>query len=318
MPEMPRFSVVVCFIDNGVKVRECIDAILAGTTPEVEVIAVNNRPMNGDAAGLAQAFANEPRVIIIEEPRCGLSAARNAGAQLAKGEILVFTDDDVVPSEQWLAAVDDTFASCPEASCVTGPIEALRLSTDAQLLMDRYAGFVKSERRTVYRMSEHKNDPLFPYAAGRFGSGANLAIRAITFRIVGGFDQSLGIGTASRSGEDLEFFVRLMLDDRVIVYDPEVRVLHDHPESMNALKREVFGYGSGLTAATTRTLLKGPQRLRLIASLFAGLRFALDPKSSKNLRKGDGFPVGLTLRELLGMFYGPLGYLRSRVSTKVG
>lgn len=101
--------------------------------------------------------------------------------------------------------------------------------------------------------------------------------------------------------------MRLMLTGETIVYEPDELVLHDHPDTMHALKREVFGYGSGLTSAAMRILVRGPRRRRLIASLFSGIKFAISPRHKKNSRKGSKFPVDLTLREVAGMAYGPIG-----------
>jgi GT2 family glycosyltransferase len=313
----PTISVIVCFVDDGVAVPECIDAILASdSVGEVEVVAVNNRPMAGDAEQLRERYAAEPRVVVVDEVKRGLSAARNFGAQTARAGLLVFTDDDVVPTDRWLRALRMAIESEPGAICATGPIQALRLETPAQLLMDRYAGFVKASARTVFRLADSIDDPLFPYTAGRFGSGANIAVTSEAFERLGGFDETLGVGTESRSGEDLEYFMRLMLAGETIVYEPDALVLHDHPDTMEALKREVFGYGSGLTAAAARTLLRGPDRGRLLRALGSGVGYALNPRSPKNERKGTRYPLGLTLRELAGMAYGPLGLLRSTLADR--
>ncbi|MGK2878245.1 MAG: glycosyltransferase family 2 protein [Solirubrobacterales bacterium] len=314
---LPAISVILCFVDDGATAPHCIDAILENdTSREVEVVAVNNRPSEGDAAGLRNRYAEEPRVVVVEQPKRGRSAARNAGALAARAELLVFTDDDVVPTSRWLRVLRAAIESEPGAICATGPTQPLRLETPAQILMDRYAGFVKAETRTVFRLPGSIDNPLFPYAAGQFGSGANIAITSEGFERLGRFDETLGIGTESRGGEDLEFFMRLMLAGEAIVYEPDAPVLHDHPDTFDSLKAGVFGRGSGLTAAVTRTLVRGPHRARLLRALGAGTRFALHPESPKHERKGSRYPLGLTLRELAGMAYGPIGLLRSALNDR--
>lgn len=315
--KLPAISVIVCFVDDGAAVPQCIDAILASDSAgEVEVIAVNNRPAAGDALELRQRYTDEPRVIVVNQAKRGLSAARNCGAQAARAELLAFTDDDVVPTDRWLHALRTAIQSEPGAVCATGPIEALRLETPAQLLMDRYAGFIKADARTVFRLAENLDDPLFPYTAGQFGSGANIAITSDAFTRLGSFDETLGVGTESRSGEDLEFFMRLMLAGETIVYEPDALVLHDHPDTMDALKREVFGYGSGLTAALSRVAISGPDRCQLAGSFRSGFSYALRPDSPKNSRKGADFPFYLSMFELIGMAYGPIGFARAAFAAR--
>lgn len=315
-PSDTLVSVVICTIDGGTSAHRTIDAVLAGSHQNVEVILVNNRPAGTTVQPLlAEHYADEPRVKTVNEPRPGLANARNAGLAVAAGEIVAFTDDDVVPDGRWLACVADTFADDLEADCVTGLILPLKLETDAQLLLERFAGFAKGFTRVSYNLRDHRGDRLFPYAAGRFGSGANIAVRTAVMRAIGGFDRALGTGTAALGGEDLDLFIRLLLSDRTLVYDPRAVVWHEHPGGLDHILREVRHYGTGLSAVIFKQLLAGPRRTRLIRGLTAGVRLALDPNSAKNARKGSSFPREFTQAELLGMLYGPVAYLRSRWRT---
>ena len=304
----PKISVIICVTDGGLRADRAIESILGGGYANAEVVVVNNRPQNGP---LPLATAADPRVKLVDQPQAGLSAARNCGARAASGEILLFTDDDVVAMPGLLAAAAGAFAEHPDASCVTGRILPLRLDTETQLQIERFAGFSKGFDQAVFELAGNEDDHTFPYAAGQFGSGAHIALTRAAFDAMGGFDEALGTGTPARGGEDTDLFIRLMLGGHKLVYEPSSAVLHDHPDQHEQLASTVFNYGVGTTAVAAKQLITGSNRLRLLRAIPAGLAIALSPSSAKNARKGDAFPLPLTLRELLGMALGPLMYLKS-------
>ena len=71
-------------------------------------------------------------------------------------------------------------------------------------------------------------EPLYPYTAGVFGSGANMAFRADALRAMGGFDTSLGAGSAALGGDDLAAFFDVIEAGHTLVYEPTAFVRHRH------------------------------------------------------------------------------------------
>ncbi|MGB1583503.1 MAG: glycosyltransferase, partial [Solirubrobacterales bacterium] len=118
----PLISVVICVVDEGANALRCIDSILEGDYTNTEIVVVNNRPAANELSEtLEQRFAGDARVRYHEEHRPGLSAARNSGAGVARGEIIAFTDDDVVADRRWVASIAAVFDD-PTVDCVTGMI----------------------------------------------------------------------------------------------------------------------------------------------------------------------------------------------------
>lgn len=308
----PLVSVVICAIDGGASAVRTVETLLAGSYRPIEVIVVNNRPGDGGLDAVTAAFADDPRVRTTDEPRPGLSFARNAGIAAARGAIIAFTDDDSVPDTRWIERIMAAFAETPGAACVTGLIVPLALDTDAQVLLERFAGYSKGFTRQHWSMASNGEEALFPYRAGQFGSGANIALRAEALARLGGYDDALGIGTPANGGEDLDLFIRVLMNGMELVYEPSAMIWHEHPRTIEHIEREVGLYGSGLTAALFKQIMRGPRRGRLLRSFAGGVRYALSPTSEKNARKGESFPLSYTLAELRGMLYGPIGYLRSR------
>lgn len=117
----PALSVVVTTCALPKRAIRCARSILACETSPLEVIVVENRPGRVATAQLIGThFAGDERVRCIEEPRAGLSSARNAGLWSARGDVVAFTDDDVIADGDWTGAITTAFARTPEAMCVTG------------------------------------------------------------------------------------------------------------------------------------------------------------------------------------------------------
>jgi GT2 family glycosyltransferase len=306
-------SVVVTTCCDPVTLERCLRSILGCDYDQFEVIVVENRPGSSATRRMVvERFADEPRVRYVEEPSQGLSRARNTGLNLAEGEVVAFTDDDVIVDSAWIRRCAEAFERADDVACVTGLILPLELETHSQLLLEQFATFGKGFRRRTYRLREARSaDPLFPYTPGMIGSGANTVLRADVGRELGGFEASLGAGTPARGGEDLELYIRLLREGYAVAYEPGAIVWHEHPDGPARLRRQVYRYGVGLGAMLTQQLVVGPERSALLRAVPAGIRYARDPASRKNAAKTAGYPRRLDWLERVGMVIGPAAYLAS-------
>jgi O-antigen biosynthesis protein len=307
----PRISVVVATCARPGSVVRCVRSILACDYEDFEVIVVENAPEHSETAtAIAENFAGPHAPTYLEEPNVGSSHTRNTGLAWATGEIVAFTDDDVVVDRGWLRAIADAFA--PEVGCVTGLIMPLSLENECQVMFERFAAFGKGFARREFSITDQAADHnrLLPYAAGHLGSGANMAFRTDLARELGGFDPVLGLGTSTLGGEDIDLLVAVLLSGNKLVYEPAALIFHEHPATHTGLRRRAFSYGVGLTAMLAKHLWVGP-RLRLLATIPAGIGYVFDPASRKNVARGPDYPPALAVLELLGMVIGPLAYLAS-------
>jgi O-antigen biosynthesis protein len=309
-------SVVVATCANAESVVRCVEAIQSNAGGPCEVIVVENRPACSTVEwALRERFGGDEQVRYVEERRPGLSSARNAGLRAARGEIVAFTDD-VVVDPAWLPAVRAAFAATPEVGCVTGLILPLELETPAQILVERFAGYAKGFLPRIYSLDKPPPDqPLFPYTAGYFGSGANMAFRTRALRDLGGFDPVLGTGTRARRCEDLDICIRVLQAGSRLAYEPRAIVWHRHPDTDAGLRRRAFDYGAALGAMLTKHILAGPNRWSIVSRVPQGIRYYTDPASRKNAARGPMFPRSLTRLERAGLLYGPVAYLASRFET---
>ncbi|ROR44013.1 glycosyltransferase family 2 protein [Kitasatospora cineracea] len=104
---MPRFSVVVPVHAVEEYLPECLESVLTQSFTDFELIAVDDRSPDGCGAILDAAAARDSRVTVRHLPEnVGLGPARNAGAELATGDYLVFLDSDDTLTPGLLADTD--------------------------------------------------------------------------------------------------------------------------------------------------------------------------------------------------------------------
>lgn len=311
----PFASVIVSTRDRPKQLQICLRSLLSLHYPKYEIIVVDNAPSSTATADLIQqTYGNMPQVRYVREDRPGPSWGRNCGMMAAKGEILAFTDDDVVVDPYWLVELARGFSVVDDVACTTGLILPLELEAPAQFWYEEYGGFSKGFNRRIFDMKEnHPKTPLYPYSAGSFGSGASMAFTAAFLRSVGGFDPAFGGNSAVRCGQDIAAFFEVIIKGHKLVYKPAAILYHLNRSDYAALRKQIYNYGIALTAFLMKCILNNPGLLiDLVAKVPYGLFFILGNRSPKNIKKTTYYPKELTKLELQGMLYGPFAYFQSR------
>jgi GT2 family glycosyltransferase len=302
------------------QLRRCVQRLAELDHPDFEVIVVDNRPADAPPTDI-------PGVRVVREPRPGISAARNRGIAAATGEIIAFTDDDVVADRHWLRALGERFARQPDLAMVTGLVVPLELETSAQVLFEQSGsgldrGFVPLTFERAGWFQVRRRAPRTErvgslYETGEFGLGSNMAFRTSVLRAAGGFDRALGTGTPARAGEDLAILIELLAAGHRLGYEPDAIIQHSHRATMEELERQIYGYGIGLTAMLFAITLRDPRHaLGLAAIVPKWIGSLRDPASAKQVHRAADYPPALARAELRGMLAGPFAYLRSRWSQR--
>ena len=316
--QLPSVTVVVPTIGRQpARLVRTVESLLALDYPDFEIIVVDNR--TGFHNEPLPAFPGGDKVRVELEAKPGIAAARNRGVASAKGEIIAFTDDDVLVDALWLRALGARFVLDAEVEGVGGLVLPSELATEPQLWFEEfYGGFsqsFRSETTSVARNS--KTDGLFPYAPGRFGAGCNMAFRRSTLERVGGFNELLGTGTAARGGEDLAIFINVLLGGGTLAFEPAALVRHAHRRTESEFMSQVFGYGVGLTAMYTALVVSDPRHLvAMLRRIPAGVRLLTRPSASRSASSTTGYPRRTYGNQMLGMAYGPVAYLRSVIKAR--
>ncbi len=289
----------------------CLDSILASAPRPAAVVVVDSAPSDDRARGCVAAHqgAGVP-VTYVHEPRPGLGRAHNAALPEVTTPYVAFTDDDVVVDPAWVGAIAGGFEAAPDVACVTGLIAPAELRTAEQWWVECGTGFAKGFERQLRSLDGEGESSLFPFDAGTFGSGANMAFTTEFLRDLGGFDPALGAGTRALGGDDLAALHQAVRLGHTLVYEPAALVFHRHHADLSALRRQAHGYGAGLTAYLTHAVARRPAAaLEIMRRAVPGTARALLPGSELNARRPATYPSRLVWRERAGMLTGPARYL---------
>lgn len=215
-----RFSVIVCTRNGRDRIGSCLDAITRMDHPHFETLVVDDGSDDGTAEFVASRF---PSVRLLRLDPCGLSAARNAGAAVATGEILAYTDDDCEPDREWLSRLERVFNDGRFAAA-GGPNlpPAARNWHEAVV---RAAPGAPSHVMLDDEEAEHL-------------PGCNLAVTKAAFDAIGGFDPRF-----RTAGDDVDFCWRLRDAGFRLGFAPGAFVWHWRRPSIRMFLRQQTGYG---------------------------------------------------------------------------
>jgi GT2 family glycosyltransferase len=227
-------SVIVCTRNGRDRIGICLEAI-GRMNGVLETIVVDDGSDDGTADFVAKHF---PWVKLLRLDPCGLSAARNAGAAAANGEILAFTDDDCAPDEQWLVRLGRVFEDGHFAAA-GGPNLPPRPRTWREAVVCAAPG---APSHVMLDDEEAEHLP-----------GCNLAVTKAAFDAIGGFDTQF-----HTAGDDVDFCWRLRAAGYRLGFAPGAFVWHWRRPSVRAFMRQQAGYG----AAEKLLMIKYPDRFK--------------------------------------------------------
>jgi GT2 family glycosyltransferase len=303
-------SIVIPTCGRPDDLQRCLAAATAQRqVRRVEIIVVDNRPSPGSPTrAVTTAF---PSVRLLEEPRRGLSYARNAGFAAATGEIAIAIDDDVVVPEGWLERLLVPFARA-EVVAVTGHVLPIELETRSQCEFEAYGGLGKGFNRFevdgAWFRSQRGAVPTW-----NIGATANAAFRTALFRDprIGMLDEALGAGMPTGCSEDTYLFYRILKAGHVIAYEPTAFVWHRHRRSDESLRNQIYCYSKGHVAYHLTTLLRDGDR-RAVARLAYSLPKTYLRRALERLRGHSDYPLSLILTEIAGTIAGPWALWQAR------
>lgn len=314
-------TVVICTRGRGDALRGCLASLQDMRTAGLDFVIVDNAPTDDlTARAFAAVVSEDDRFRYVVEPRPGLSCARNRGLAEATGEVIAFADDDVRVDPGWATALLLGFNCRSDVACVTSLVCTAALETAAEHYFDARVSWADRCDPRIYDATPPDDDPLYPYySPGIFGTGAGMAFRTDVVRDLGGFDEALGAGTRTAGGEDLDAFVRILQAGYAIAYEPNSVVWHHHRSDLPGLRRQMYSYGTGLTAFFTKHLVETTTRRSLLRKLPQGLaKLGRLPRKTHGAVGSAPVPTrSLLLRELAGMAMGPAlyGVARKNIST---
>ncbi len=212
-----RASIVIPAFNAASTLAECLEACQRQTAPALEIIVVDD-----GSSDATPEIARRYGVQYLRQQNRGPAAARNAGARLATGDVLVFTDSDCVPEADWLEKLLAGFTD----STIAGVGGSYGIRNDSSIL----ARIVHEEIVQRHQRLRDRVDFL-----GSF----NVAYRRAAFEAAEGFDETF----ARASGEDNDLAYRLHDNGGTLRFIAGARVAHYHPTRLLPYLRTQMRHG---------------------------------------------------------------------------
>jgi glycosyltransferase involved in cell wall biosynthesis len=234
----PTFSIVIATKNRAALLAETLDALVGQQWPRdrFEILVADNGSTDNTMLAVERAATSKgaPRIAYRFIPTPGKSHAVNALFKEVSADIIALTDDDVLPEPTWLAALASSFEET-KADFVAGRILPRWEADPPHWLSAPLYGVLAVPDNGERRLT------LGPDGDGRdiIPVGANMAVRSVVVRSIGGLRHDLGkLSGTLRTGEDHEFFLRMIAKGYRGVYEPAALVRHFVPRER--LERSYF------------------------------------------------------------------------------
>jgi glycosyltransferase involved in cell wall biosynthesis len=215
------YTVALCTHNHADRLLRTLADLAGLTLPHHpwELVVIDNGCTDGTTAMLAMhAWPTGWSARVIREDKLGLSNARNRAAAEARGEYIIFIDDDETPDADWLCAYERLIeAKRPDA--FGGRIKVLLEDARPIWLQDELLAFLGEVNRfdTITPLTEP--DTYF--------FGGNFGCRTALIGPLGGFDPQLGRqGRVNVGGEEIDFYRRLLAGGHSVWWTPESVIHH--------------------------------------------------------------------------------------------
>ncbi|MBI3877361.1 MAG: glycosyltransferase family 2 protein [Verrucomicrobia bacterium] len=209
-------TVAICTRNRAALLREAVDSVLSQLRPDTEVVIVDNASTD-DTPAVAAAFAqSNGAVTVVCETELGLSVARNTALRVARGEFVIFLDDDATAEPGWLNCYAELFARPPVENLIgAGGAVFPRYDAPTPRWLDPRANV----------LNWHPEPCAFKGRGGPWG--CNFALHRARTLALGGFNPALGRkGKGMGAHEETDLFEKLRREGGVFWWLPQARIRH--------------------------------------------------------------------------------------------
>jgi GT2 family glycosyltransferase len=236
--QWPKFSAVVCTYNGSRTIRDTLDHLAKLDYPNYEVIVVDD----GSTDSTPEILKGYD-VQVVSTPNQGLGQARNEGLAAARGEFIVYIDDDAYPPPPWLKYLAYAFLRSDHA-CIGGP------------------NYVPAEDGWIGQcVADSPGGPLHVLLTDEIAEhvpGCNMAFRRSRLAAIGGFDPLY-----RAAGDDVDVCWRLQDKGWTVGFTAAAMVWHHRRANLKRYWRQQVGYGK----AEALLERKWPQRFTALGHM---------------------------------------------------
>jgi len=235
-------TVAICTWNRSRLLAQTLEGLATAVVPHGltwEVLVVDNDSTD-DTGAVALTFTDRLPLRYVVEPILGLCQARNRALLESRGQYVLFIDDDVLVSEDWLSSFSRAARQFPQAAAFGGPIEPWWVAEPDPLFLE-----VFPRLKLGFAAVDHKREE-GPLPSDLQIYGANMAFNKSALGSLR-FDPRLGQrGKNEKRNDEIEFVSRVRANGGVVFWVPGMRVRHYVDPSrmrLSYLRRITIGEG---------------------------------------------------------------------------
>ena len=248
--EVVRTSVIIPVYNDPEGLRTTVESLLDQTAEDYEIVIADNGSTD-ETRQVANEFAQDDRVtLVVEDEIQGSYAARNAGIETSKGNILCFIDADMWVDEDWLERVQDRMRDA----------DIDYLGCDVEIVVTNPTPVARYNRQHGFPIEEY-------IEANQFAPTCCLVTRRGVIEDVGLFDERL------ISSGDAEFGKRVHDAGYSQYYAPDITMYHPARETLRSFLKKYYRIARGRV-----------QRARYYPELFEMENHPLNPRNFLPIR----------------------------------
>ncbi|TET81009.1 MAG: glycosyltransferase [Candidatus Heimdallarchaeota archaeon] len=228
---MSSISLIIPTYNNDSTLRACLESIKKQSLVPNEIIIADGHSTD-DSINIAKEYDCK----IVYEDRGTRAAACNEALKIAQGDIIVFTDSDIVADKEWLKNLSETFNKMDhEVACVAGPHleypdESLFGKAVSAIYDTIFGGRWSEQVKSIFDKEER-----FVQSA----AGCNAAYRREAIEEVLPFNESL------LTAEDTDINYRLIQKGKKLFFTPSAIIYHQRPQRHKTFRNKSKKYAIG-------------------------------------------------------------------------
>lgn len=226
-----RYSIAICTRNRSALLAGALESMVALHLPgavEWEFLVIDNG-CSDDTPAVVSSFEGRLPLRRCVEPVAGLSHARNRALVEAKGEWIVWTDDDVLVDPLWLVSYEQSLGRHPEAAVLGGPIDPLFLQPSPTWLRRGWRSV-----GTAFALRDLGSEEI-ALTEEHCPFGANYAVRADVQK-AHPYDPALGRAPGRMTGgEEVQVIRTILRGSAAGWWVPGARVRHVIPRERQSL-----------------------------------------------------------------------------------
>lgn len=210
---MELVSALVCTRNRAGNLPRVVGSLLNDSNQNLELLVIDQSD-HDDSEQALQPFRSDPRLRHVRSETRGKGAALNLGFKLARGSIVVCTDDDCDAPSNWVTHMAQKLEAHADAAIVFCQV--------VPVPHDTKKGYVPAYALPADRLLRSIEQGRFG-----FGLGAGMAVRRDFLLEIGGFDECFGPGARFPSADEWDLSIRALLKGKQVFETAELSILHD-------------------------------------------------------------------------------------------